>query len=925
MQTKILFFFIISLVLISVVCALSNPRPTIIAKFSEPVIIINVTLMDISKNIIDIEEIEQTTEIINGIIYYLFKYKPKENLKEGWYNFSVIAKDMLGNPKQTFQNFTISYEPLNITMLEPSYGVTSKSIFDVKVTTLRNADCRNLEYDDPYSIMSENSFDTTGGTLHTINDYTISDNSEDFYVKCNDTLYGYIYSAYFKLVIDKTNPEITSIDINPKARYESEDGKFPFNITVYTNEETVCRYDSTKSNYDEMSDFSSVMNIVHKKHIVVYADNTLYKYNLMCKNKADLLSDLKTFSFFVNTSEPAKLTLVRPLDWVSETPFIFEVHTTRKSICRYINGTKKIKFYDDAVLRNNHQLQLDLNEGTYDYEIECTYTGGMKVSERFGVKIDKTRPTKPIVDDTGVEDYPEYTFSLDELKAVVSASDNLSGIKEFSYRILNKADYSLIKNGTADKGNCDNGECVKTIIVGGLNLQNQSKYYFKVRAIDNAGLESAEGESNGIIVDTTKRPKERIKPRGWITKEDVERGIRVTIHCQDIGTEATGCDLGSYKYDVEESKDACSLITYREPVIVRESGWFCWEVGDKAGNKIEGSAFINTTKEVAPADEDNDGIADIEDNCINDYNSGQNDVDLDGIGDVCDNCPDEYNPDQDDDDRDFVGDECDLCPDTRIREKVNAYGCKETKDEEEIIEKEDTDRDKDGLPNDWETSYGLNPDDPSDAGMDSDGDGLNNLEEYSYGTNPNNVHSDADKYTDKEEIDAGTDPLDPNSYPKSKSSFWSILLLVIGILILMGGSGYLVYNKFIKKEKPMTKPMFTARAPLVRPAIRPGPQHATRLTPLQQKALLKKLMRKKEEKHTERRKVFESFKPKKPTTEEEIKKPIKHEIPKGVKPEKEAIKKQTKPKDTLPEKEAIKEHTKPKDVFGRLSKITNKK
>lgn len=59
------------------------------------------------------------------------------------------------------------------------------------------------------------------------------------------------------------------------------------------------------------------------------------------------------------------------------------------------------------------------------------------------------------------------------------------------------------------------------------------------------------------------------------------------------------------------------------------------------------------------ADSDNDGIADLADNCPNAANTNQVDEDLDGLGDACDNCPQESNADQEDADGDGYGAACD--------------------------------------------------------------------------------------------------------------------------------------------------------------------------------------------------------------------------------------------------------------------------
>jgi hypothetical protein len=60
------------------------------------------------------------------------------------------------------------------------------------------------------------------------------------------------------------------------------------------------------------------------------------------------------------------------------------------------------------------------------------------------------------------------------------------------------------------------------------------------------------------------------------------------------------------------------------------------------------------------------------------------------------------------------------------------------------------DWDADGIPDDWEIRYGLNPW-LNDANLDSDGDGLTNLQEYELGTDPFNPDTDGDGIPDGQE------------------------------------------------------------------------------------------------------------------------------------------------------------------------------
>ena len=98
------------------------------------------------------------------------------------------------------------------------------------------------------------------------------------------------------------------------------------------------------------------------------------------------------------------------------------------------------------------------------------------------------------------------------------------------------------------------------------------------------------------------------------------------------------------------------------------------------------------------------------------------------------------------------------------------------------------DTDSDDMPDYWEKIYSLNWNNSGDAGQDAEGDGLSNLAEYNHRTDPTNSDTDGDNWTDGAEVDAGTNPLDPNSHPTgghqvpamTTSGFALTVLLLLG-------------------------------------------------------------------------------------------------------------------------------------------------
>jgi hypothetical protein len=80
------------------------------------------------------------------------------------------------------------------------------------------------------------------------------------------------------------------------------------------------------------------------------------------------------------------------------------------------------------------------------------------------------------------------------------------------------------------------------------------------------------------------------------------------------------------------------------------------------------------------------------------------------------------------------------------------------------------DSDLDGLSDAYEEANGLDPTEFSTGG-DPDGDGLSNFMEFILATDPQEADTDGDGASDRREYDAGTDPLDVESFPTQNLYF----------------------------------------------------------------------------------------------------------------------------------------------------------
>jgi hypothetical protein len=687
----------------------------------------------------------------------------------------------------------------------------------------------------------------------------------DLFVKCNRTD-GDLSSAKFTLGLDSSPPKIENIHTTPQSTPIISDPSLSTTIIVDTNEPSRCKYSlSNATVFSQMDSFFLGFNTFAKSinlQDTNLIDQKTYNYKIACQNKAKLVSDVKDFSFKVDLSAAESIVINKPKSLlVSKVPVPVELFTNRISSCSITSnpGTPGSQLQTpDQFTHTLPQLPGLVTEGTHNYTITCEFfkpgnINNVKKQQVFNIQYDKTAPL--------ITNFTNPNTCISHELFVKWIGTDLLDITNYDYRII--GDTAVLQNWTETTREFLK---VNTFDLLPQNGTSVNKFEVEVRGKDIAGnigkgtKFSTAQVSNPIAAECL----EKVPPRSNITKEFKGSAALISIICQDVGS---GCNPTSFKYGTSQTGSCSPGSLYTDPVKLSKTSLFCWQVADHAGNIHTGNEKIelandadedtipdgidlcpDTPKTETPdstgcsssqLDDDNDGIPNSLDNCpgtvpeaVNaqavDANGCYIDTDEDGMPDyweeiykfnINDPSDAEQNPDNDaatnlqeylagtnpleadvdpgqDTDQDGVPDTLDKCPGTSPNARADTNGCSA----------EDLDGDLDGLSNECEEKYGLNMD-VDDSTADPDEDGLTNLDECTYfdcelRLDPKNPDTDGDGYDDGKENDEGTSPCDSSDYPES--ALISIILLILGILALLGGSGYLIYSHFIAKKQTPT-------------------------------------------------------------------------------------------------------------------------
>ena len=671
-------------------------------------------------------------------------------------------------------------------------------------------------------------------------DYPSSGGVKSAFVKC----FGEEISPEQKMNLeyDPTAPVITDAFSDPEVVLEG----LTTTLVALTDDKTTCRFsdNSDGRSYSFPGEDNDILDINHSTSFSINNVNEdgkkEYSLSVQCKNGAEELSEVKKINFQVNYFAAGFIytNSLRPQGYINTPVVDLSLSTNKNSQCAYRGG----KSTDNATTvtlmegagSKSHSSHLEgLTDGYYKYPVSCVmkdYTAEAAID----FTVDTVAPALTEVNDGNftcsndkiniyvysgegnlsgyyyeVYDWGADQKTLDEkeasfkgAKAATKSTSSLSSnYSQWSASTLN-AQLNALINATSKSSTSTSSNSQKILVLNAsvgstlpleiptatLNLSH--KYSVKVRAGDAAKNWGDFKESDGfystlsnytICKDDKKAPK--------ITfNQNNSCGLAsplVEILCED---EISGCKGIKYGIGVN-SKECQANLTYNGNKIPLSSKmWVCHFASDNMGNNITGKELVDLK------DSDGDKI-------------------LDG---------------------------CDNCSGTGANEIVDAIGCSNKdvlKRENESLSKIDSD--KDGLPDNWEKKhddygcvfdYMLEDSDAngiSDAKDDYDLDSYTNHQEYLYNTDPCNagdvpfIPSPGSELLPEEVTKNETFivPLPtPSVTPSAEGNILAWILLIIGLLLTVGGSGYLIYYYNYQppgktSPKAATPNYYQARAP----------------------------------------------------------------------------------------------------------------
>ena len=551
-----------------------------------------------------------------------FSLTTTEPLLNGNYILTVFASDIVGNKINTTQNITMDVDYMDIKIENPPLSVSPRPVFDLAIRSAEPSfGCKYASSNITTYNQSLYTFSDTTALVHTKENfnnvsadtsfYLPSDgNEKPIYVFCIDNATRRINPEALNISYDTTAPCISAVSVPQLVVEKDVHGLVLSTIIVNSNDKVVCRYSDialngtpSQANFSEMAGYFGNLDDENNESKYVKNPSTVidltgyvpdvskiytFRLNVACINRAtfdlnsygpERVSGAVPVTIAVNLLSPVIITKVSPPDYLTNGTLLLNFTTSKLATCTYefnqtagTLGTADNKIHTKLVTG-------DFPEGKYDLKINCIAEPISK-TETYAITIDKTPPSTPAIVS------PNATCT-NSLSAAFSAQDNESGISGYNYSIVGPG-VNVTNKFTSSSSATESS----------LNLTNYSTYYFTAKAVNKAGLSSASGQGNSIRYDETGVLCDDKPPSVFIRQNTTATGVFVSLICID---RETSCNNNTYNYFVSGDQNctegAFQQIAYDTEMqafgaLVSTTGYFCYEASDVAGNKATGAERI---------------------------------------------------------------------------------------------------------------------------------------------------------------------------------------------------------------------------------------------------------------------------------------------------------------------------------------------
>lgn len=629
----------------------SNVIPTIDVVFDDSVILDDVKLYGIG-----IDTMKENNSSFRQFLktkedYYILRMKPGDvsvknqttkstvsitpvnALSNGYYILKLSVEDLAGNTAVDYEYFYLYITETEIMIIEPRLGISNLPVNNLTIRTVRDGKEENTEckigIGGPYPL---NTFDSPSlkpfespavmKPEHTIdNVFSVFGlgASGQFYILCKDQSLGRVTQKKFDVGVDTAPPAISSITFDPPkiVEYPETGNEISAVIEVDADEPVICRYSFNEDkSYDDMTAFSNFdrydvdayTDKSTQKQVIPSDKKATYTFYVECEDKAGWTTGKQSAQLEVDLSAGLGITVTFPPRYTTNKTINLLAAVNKRSVCQIKGGS--ISNYASMSSYGTDQKTYSYNlgtltDGSYTYDINCISRSALQQQEQtysYTFTIDNTKPNSPNITGSPVTCSNQgFAFTP---PLTLSAEDRESGIDHFMLEI--RSGTSQILNWTnigSSISGISEGSNGKDIVV-----DNTTTYTFNVKAVNGVGLESASPKSFSVKYNPADPVcLEKNPPDVTINENQTTGKTDIEFVCSD----ESGCDDTQFYYGISGSKENCTADTLLQgppfTIEIRETQFVCYLAYDTVGNNATGGKFIDIEFAASCADLRKDG------------------------------------------------------------------------------------------------------------------------------------------------------------------------------------------------------------------------------------------------------------------------------------------------------------------------------